>query len=46
MLCLSTMAAELPSIAKPSQPKSVRVAENYRRLPDKTPSRLYRPPIA
>lgn len=46
MLCLSTMAAELPSIAKPVQPKAVRVVENCRRLPDKAPPRLYRPPIA
>lgn len=46
MLCLSTMAAELPSIAKPMQPKAVRLVENYRRLPDKAPPRLYRPPIA
>lgn len=46
MLCLSTMAADLPSIAKPSQPVSVRAAESFRRLPDKAPSRLYKPPIA
>jgi hypothetical protein len=46
MLCLSTMAADLPSIAKPAQPKAVRVAENYRRLPDKAPPRHYKPPIA
>jgi hypothetical protein len=46
MLCLSAMAADLPAIAKPAQPKSVRVAENYRRLPDKMPAQRYRPPIA
>ncbi|MGQ0682015.1 hypothetical protein [Bradyrhizobium sp.] len=46
MLCLSTIAADLPSIGKSVQPQSLRVAENYRRLPDKAPSRLYRPPIA
>jgi hypothetical protein len=46
MLCLSTMAAELPSTAKPMQPKAVRVVENYQRLPDGAPPRLYRPPIA
>jgi len=46
MLCLSAIAADLPAIVKPTQPKSVRVAENYRRLPDNTPARLYRPPIA
>lgn len=46
MLCLSTMAADLPSIAKPVQPVSARTAESFRRLPDKAPPRLYRPPIA
>jgi hypothetical protein len=46
MLCLSTMAANLPSIAKPAQPKSVRVAESPTRLRDETPQRRYRPPIA
>lgn len=46
MLCLSTMAVDLPSVAKPVQPKPIRVAENYRRLPDNAPPRLYRPPIA
>jgi len=46
MLCLSGIAAGLPTIAKPVQPKSFRVAEHYRHLPDKAPPRHYRPPIA
>lgn len=46
MLCLSGIAADLPTIAKPVQPKSVRVAEHYPHLPDKAPPPRYRPPIA
>jgi len=46
MLCLSALPASLPAIAKPSQPKSVRLAEIDRRLPGKAPALLYRPPIA
>jgi hypothetical protein len=46
MLCLSAIAADLPSIAKPVQPISLCVAENFQRRPDKAPSLLYRPPIA
>lgn len=46
MLCLSAIAADLPLIAKPEQPKAVGVAENYQRLADKAPPRHYRPPIA
>ena len=46
MLCLSALPADLPVIAKPSQPISIRLSENYRRLPGKAPARLYRPPIA
>jgi hypothetical protein len=45
MLCLSAIPADLPAIAKPEQPISVRVAEKYRRLPGKAPPLLYRPPI-
>ena len=46
MLCLSAIAADLPAIAKPSQPLSVCLSENFERLPGKAPPLLYRPPIA
>ena len=46
MLCLSAIPANLPAIAKPAQPVSVCVSETYRRLADKAPPLLYRPPIA
>jgi hypothetical protein len=46
MLCLSAIAADLPAIAKPSQPMSVCISENYQRLPGKAPPLHYRPPIA
>ena len=46
MLCLSAIAADLPAIAKPAQPISVCVSENFQRLPGKAPPLLYRPPIA
>jgi hypothetical protein len=46
MLCLSAIPANLPDIAKPAQPVSVCVSETYRRLADKAPPLLYRPPIA
>ena len=46
MLCLSAIPANLPDIANPPQPISVRVSENYQRLPGKAPPLLYRPPIA
>jgi len=46
MLCLSAIAADLPAIAKPSQPISRCVFGNFQRLPGKAPPLLYRPPIA
>ncbi|MDE5454371.1 hypothetical protein GWE18_16295 [Bradyrhizobium sp. CSA112] len=46
MLCLSAIAADLPAIAKPSQPVSTCASENFQRLPGKAPPLLYRPPIA
>jgi len=46
MLCVSAIAADLPAIAKPSQPISLCVAENFQRLRGKAPPLLYRPPIA
>jgi hypothetical protein len=46
MLCVSAIAADLPAVAKPVQPISLCVAENFQRLPGKAPPLLYRPPIA
>src|SRR5258707_11692726 len=46
MLCLSAIEADLPVIAKPTQPMSACVSESYQRLPGKAPPLLYRPPIA
>jgi len=46
MLCLSAIAANLPDIANPPQPISVRISESYQQLPGKAPPLLYRPPIA
>ena len=46
MLCLSAIAADLPAIAKPSQPISRCVFGNLQRLPGKAPPLLYRPPTA
>ena len=46
MLCVSAIAADLPAIAKPVQPISLCVSENFQRLPGKAPPLLYRPPIA
>jgi hypothetical protein len=46
MHCVSAIAADLPAIAKPSQPISVCVSENFQRLPGEAPPQLYRPPIA
>ena len=46
MLCLSAITANLPAFAKPPQPISVRISENFQRLPGKAPPLLYRPPIA
>ena len=46
MLCLSAIAADLPAIAKPVQPISLCVSENFQRLPGKAPPLRYRPPIA
>ena len=46
MLCVSAIAADLPAIAKPSQPISLCVSENFQHLPGKAPPLLFRPPIA
>jgi len=46
ILCVSAIVADLPAIAKPSQPISACIAENFERLPGEAPPLLYRPPIA
>ncbi|WP_249791182.1 hypothetical protein [Bradyrhizobium sp. SRL28] len=46
MLCVSAIAVDPPALAKPVQPISLCVAENFQRLPGKAPPLLYRPPIA
>jgi hypothetical protein len=46
MLCVSAIAADLPAVAKPVQPVSVSISENFQRLRGKAPPLLYRPPIA
>ncbi|MCA1452552.1 hypothetical protein I6F35_04875 [Bradyrhizobium sp. BRP22] len=46
MLCLSAMAADLPGIAKPTQPISTCVSETYQRLRGTAPPLPYRPPNA
>ena len=46
VLCVSAITTDLPTVEKPSQPRSVCVSENLQRLPGEAPPRLYRPPIA
>ena len=46
MLCVSAIAADPPAVAKPVQPISLCVSENFQRLPGEPPPLLYRPPIA
>jgi hypothetical protein len=46
MLCVTALPADLPTIAKPSQPVSLCASEVYVGLPGQAPPLLYRPPIA
>ena len=46
VLCVSAIAANLPAVAKPSQPRSICVSESLQRLPGEAPPLHYRPPIA
>ncbi|WP_028347221.1 hypothetical protein [Bradyrhizobium murdochi] len=46
MLCVSGIAADLPTVVKPLQPTSLCVSENSWRLPGEAPPFHYRPPIA
>ncbi len=45
-LCVTGIAATPPVVAKPSQPMSNCVSENFQRLPGEAPPLLFRPPIA
>jgi hypothetical protein len=46
VFCLSAIASDPPTFAKPPQPISVCISESFQRLSSKTPPLLYRPPIA
>jgi len=46
MMCVSAIAADPLAVAKPVQPISLCVSENFQRLPGEAPPLLYRPPIA
>ena len=46
MLCVSAIAADPPAVARPVQPISLCVSEDFQRLPVEAPPLLYRPPIA
>ena len=46
MLCVSAIAADPPSVARPVPPISLCVSEDFQRLPGEAPPLLYRPPIA
>jgi hypothetical protein len=46
MLCVSALPANLPTLAKPSQPVSMCVIETSRSVPGEPPTLHYRPPIA
>jgi hypothetical protein len=45
MMCISAIAADLPAVARPVQPISLCVSEDFQRLPGEAPPLLYRPPI-
>ncbi len=46
MLCVSAIAADLPTVVTPTQPISLCVLGNFQHLPGEAPPLLYRPPIA
>jgi hypothetical protein len=46
MMCSSALPATTIDIVRPSAPTCVCASENYRKVIDNTPPRLYRPPIA
>ncbi|MBN9603774.1 MAG: hypothetical protein J0G33_12685 [Afipia felis] len=45
LMCVTALPAADISIAKPLLPKAVRASENFQKLRDNAPARLYRPPI-
>lgn len=44
LMCVTALPAPLVAAVQPSGMTALRVFDNYRKLPDSTPSRLYRPP--
>lgn len=45
LMCVTALPATSIAVARPLVPKAVRVFDNYRKLADNAPARLYRPPI-
>lgn len=45
LIFLTALPAADVNVAKPLLPKAIRVSEIFRKLTDKAPPRLYRPPI-
>lgn len=46
MVCVSALPAAIVEIVKPSEPSAFCVSETCRNVADKSPPRLYRPPIS
>lgn len=46
MLCASAIASGSPLLARPSQPMSTCISEDFQRLPGEAPPLPFRPPIA
>lgn len=46
LMCVTALPASLIDIVTPSVPTAACEAESYRKVTDKAPSRLYRPPIS
>lgn len=46
MVCVSALPATIIEIVKPSEPATVCISETYQNVADKSPPRLYRPPIS
>jgi hypothetical protein len=46
MVCVSALPATIIEIVKPSEPATLCVSKTYQNVADKSPPRLYRPPIS
>ena len=44
LMCVTALPAPLVAVIQPSVPKAVQFSDNYRKLADNAPPRLYRPP--